>query len=266
MPIHLDSPGRRRVEMYFDTPGTPQQVWAAMATGPGNAAWFARATIEERVGGLLRFDFMPGMSSQGEVTAWDPPRRFAYVEPEWEPGAPPIETEITIRPGDGPGCAVRMTHTIRTDSSRWDASLQNFEDNWPGFFKVLRHYLANFADRPAASFQVMTQTSDALEAVWNRMTGALGLVDAKAGEKRRVTGPQVLSGTVEEVRQDASQHFVMLFLDQPVGVAWVGSWRGAGSPVTASAAFYFYGANAQDTVATAESAWQDWLAETAAKR
>jgi hypothetical protein len=255
MPILLDKPGQRRVEMNFETPGTPQQAWAAMATGPGNAAWFARATIEERVGGQLRFDFMPGMSSQGEVTAWDPPHRFAYVEPEWEPGAPPIETEITLRPGDGSGSAVRMTHTIRTDSSRWDASLQNFEDNWPGFFKVLRNYLGHHADRPAASFQVMTQTSDALEAVWARMTGALGLVDAKPGEKRRVTGPQVLSGTVEE-----------LFLEQPVGVAWVGSWRHAGSPVTASAAFYFYGDDAQDTVASAESAWQDWLAETAAKR
>ena len=30
-----------------------------MATGAGNAAWFTKAEIEERVGGVLRFDFGP---------------------------------------------------------------------------------------------------------------------------------------------------------------------------------------------------------------
>jgi uncharacterized protein YndB with AHSA1/START domain len=51
MPIRKDGKGNRWVEMEFVTPGTPEQVWEAMATGPGNAAWFTKATIEERAGG-----------------------------------------------------------------------------------------------------------------------------------------------------------------------------------------------------------------------
>ena len=50
MPIKKDGSGKRWVEMEFLAPGTPEEVWQAMATGPGNAAWFTRATVDERVG------------------------------------------------------------------------------------------------------------------------------------------------------------------------------------------------------------------------
>ena len=36
--------GKRWIEMEFVVPGTPEQVWQAVATGPGNTAWFTRAT------------------------------------------------------------------------------------------------------------------------------------------------------------------------------------------------------------------------------
>ncbi|RWQ41889.1 MAG: SRPBCC domain-containing protein, partial [Mesorhizobium sp.] len=40
MPIKKDETGKRWVEMEFITPCTPEQVWRAIATGPGNTAWF----------------------------------------------------------------------------------------------------------------------------------------------------------------------------------------------------------------------------------
>src|SRR5688500_3508622 len=106
MPIKKDGKGNRWVEMEFLTPGTPEQVWEAMATGAGNTAWFTKTTIEERVGGALRFDFGPAGGSSGEVTTWDPPRRFGYVEREWSEGAPPVATEITITSRSGDQCVV----------------------------------------------------------------------------------------------------------------------------------------------------------------
>ena len=36
MPVRKDDSGRRWVEMEFLVPGTPAQVWHAIATGPGN--------------------------------------------------------------------------------------------------------------------------------------------------------------------------------------------------------------------------------------
>ena len=45
---------RRKIEVEVEVPGTPEQVWEAIATGPGIAAWFAPADFEQRVGALDR--------------------------------------------------------------------------------------------------------------------------------------------------------------------------------------------------------------------
>jgi hypothetical protein len=42
MPVKKDDSGRRWVEMAFLVRGTPEQVWRAIATGPGMSAWFTR--------------------------------------------------------------------------------------------------------------------------------------------------------------------------------------------------------------------------------
>ncbi len=57
MPFKKDDSGRRWVEMEFLVPGTPEQVWQAIATGAGMSAWFTTTQIEERVGGAISFDF-----------------------------------------------------------------------------------------------------------------------------------------------------------------------------------------------------------------
>lgn len=46
MPVKKDGTGKRWVEMELLVPGTPEQVWQAMATGPGNAAWFVKGEID----------------------------------------------------------------------------------------------------------------------------------------------------------------------------------------------------------------------------
>jgi uncharacterized protein YndB with AHSA1/START domain len=80
MPIKKDGTGKRWVEMELLVPGTPEQVWQAMATGPGNAAWFTKGEIEPRIGGVFRLDFGQGAVSSGEMMMWEPPRQFSYVE------------------------------------------------------------------------------------------------------------------------------------------------------------------------------------------
>lgn len=81
-------------------------------------SWTRQAKIEERLGGALQFDFGPGETSSGEVTAWEPPRRFGYVESGWSPGAPPVATEITITSRAGSQCVVRMVHSLFRDAIR----------------------------------------------------------------------------------------------------------------------------------------------------
>jgi uncharacterized protein YndB with AHSA1/START domain len=116
MPIKKDATGKRWVEMELLVPGTPEQVWHAMATGPGNAAWFSKMEIEPRVGGTFRIDFGEGVVTSGEVTMWEPPHQFGYVERDWEPGAPPVATEIAIAARSGDRCVLRMVHSLFTSS------------------------------------------------------------------------------------------------------------------------------------------------------
>jgi hypothetical protein len=68
-----DSPAMRSVEVAIDVPGTPKEVWRAIATGPGFTAWFVPTRIEERGGGAVAFEMAPGMESKGIVKVWEPP-------------------------------------------------------------------------------------------------------------------------------------------------------------------------------------------------
>lgn len=68
MPVKSDASGRRWVELEFLVPGTPEQVWQAIATGPGMNTWFTPTTVDERVGGAIAFDFGAPSSSPATIT------------------------------------------------------------------------------------------------------------------------------------------------------------------------------------------------------
>lgn len=271
MPIKKDGTGNRWIEMELLVPGTPEQVWQAMATGPGNAAWFVGGEIEPRVGGAFRLDFGEGAITTGEVTAWEPPHRFSYVERDWGQDAPPIATEITITSRSGDRCVVRMVHSLFTSSDDWDDQVEGFESGWPGFFAVLRIYLAHFAGAKAASFMAMTPAGEDSLSVWLRLGETLDLAGANVGEHRTaVSGPEPWSGVVEHVHQDAQQRYVILRLDEPSpGIALVGTYDkgatshgAAGAGTNVSLNRYFYGDGAAASAAESEVRWRDWLTRT----
>jgi uncharacterized protein YndB with AHSA1/START domain len=263
MPVKKDDSGKRWVEMDLIVPGTPEQVWQAMATGPGFTAWFTRTTIDERVGGAVAFDFGANGSSTGDVTTWEPPHHFACVERAWMEGAPPVATEITIIARAGGQCTVRMVHSLFASSDDWDDQLEGFEGGWPGFFDVLRIYLAHFAGQSAASFQAMGSTAGEQLAVWKRLTESLALAGADVEEQRTTPqAPERLSGIVERVQQTVKQRYMMLRLTEPApGVVLLGTYR-AGERTNASMAMYFYGDAAAQRAAASEPKWRDWFAAT----
>ena len=263
MPIRKDGTGKRWVEMETVVPGTPEQVWRAMATGPGNTAWFTRTSIEEHVGGAVHFDFGPNGSSTGEVTTWAPPLHLGYVEREWVEGAPPVATEITVTAKSGDRCVVRMVHSLIATADDWDDQVEGFEAGWPGFFEVLHVYLAHFADMKAASFLVMASVEERHLDVWKRLTEGLGLAAANAGEERATSKkPEPLAGIVERVEQDARQRYVLLRLNAPApGVALIGTYH-VGGVTNASMALYLYGEDAERRAAASKPKWQEWFSET----
>ncbi|MGH3674838.1 MAG: SRPBCC family protein [Mycobacterium sp.] len=266
MPLKKDDSGRRWVEMEFLVPGTPEQVWHAIATGPGMSAWFTPTTVDERVGGAIAFDFgdenCGEASSSGSVTAWEPPYRFAYEETGWSGDAPPVATEVVITSHSGDRCVVRMVHSLFTSRDDWDDELESFETGWPGFFEVLRVYLRNFAGKPAAAVRaIMRHRGDQAEA-WSTLTTALNMAGANVGERRETpSAAPRLAGVIERVHQDMQSRELMIRIDEPAeGVAVIGTCQ-MGDEASGIVSAFFYGAAAAQTAASEQPKWSGWLAE-----
>src|SRR5262245_32446365 len=84
MPVKKDKDGHRYVEAEVEVPGSPEEVWRAIATGSGVSSWFVPSTVEEKVGGTAVSSFGPGMDSVATIKTWNPPRSFS-IETDEEP-------------------------------------------------------------------------------------------------------------------------------------------------------------------------------------
>lgn len=51
MPVRRDATGNCSVEAQVDVPGTPEDIWSAIATGLGISQWFVPSEVEGRIGG-----------------------------------------------------------------------------------------------------------------------------------------------------------------------------------------------------------------------
>jgi uncharacterized protein YndB with AHSA1/START domain len=261
MAVRTDGGVNRWVEMHVVLQATPEQVWRAVATGAGYTAWFTRTTVEERVGGKLVFEFSPESKSVGEVTTWQPPAKFGYVERGWMEGAPDCVTEITVTSRAGGGSLFRMTHSLTTSKTDWDDSLEMFETGWQGFFEVLRLYLAHHAGQPAAMVQATVRSQSEAPTLYKKLIGSLKLETATVGDRVNLAAPEPLTAVVERIVQDSKLRAMTLHLEAPPGVAIVGLFSWAGQTM-ASITGYFYGEDAPTIAAASEPKWKAWLQET----
>ena len=117
MSVKKDATDRRSVTVETEVPGTPEEVWHAIATAAGISAWFVPTEFEERDGTaiVVRSNFGPGMESRSAITAWDPPRMFAAQGEGWG-GSPPIATEWSVEARGGGVCLVRVVHSLFASS------------------------------------------------------------------------------------------------------------------------------------------------------
>src|SRR5438045_8394132 len=139
MSVKKEPSGRHSVQVEVEVPGTPEEVWRAIATGPGISSWFVPTEFEERDGKpvAVKLDFGPGMESRSAVTAWDPPRRFTAEAPGWVPGSPTIPDEWTVEARAGGTCIVRVVRSLFGGNRHWDAQLAGTVSGRAGLFRLL---------------------------------------------------------------------------------------------------------------------------------
>jgi hypothetical protein len=147
-------------------PASPEEVWDAVATTAGNAAWLFPSEVEP-----------------GSATAWDPPRRFAV---RTEQGDWFNALEFVIEGRDDGTTLMRYMHSgIFVDD--WDNQFDAVQRHTDFYLHTLREYLEHFQGRTATYIGDVPQgiagpPSSAAPDAFERLQQALGL------------GPQVSEG------------------------------------------------------------------------
>jgi uncharacterized protein YndB with AHSA1/START domain len=247
----------RRLELEVEVPGTPEDVWDAIATGPGISAWFARTDVEERAGGTIAFDLGGGVDSAGVVTAWEPPRRFVYEEPIDDDSR--LASEWLVEARSGGTCVVRLVSSLFGSSAAWDDELAGMEDGWRSYLANLRLYLTHFPGQSCSPVEVTGGGAGSLDEAWARLTDALGLADAAVGDRAATSHGPRLAGAVERRTGGDHHRELLLRLAEPApGTAFVLVYRYR-EQVRPAVRAYLFGADAPAVAERERAAWRAWM-------
>ena len=258
MPVKKDASGRRSVEAEVEVRGTPEEVWQAIATGPGISSWFVPSEVEPREGGTAVSHFGPGnsMDSVGVIRTWEPPRRFVV---ETQEGPVPVATEWTVETRSGGTCVVRVVHSWFASSDDWDGQFEGHEHGWRAFFNILRLVLEHFRGEPCSAFQLMAVAPEPKKEAWNALAAPLGFVGAAEG--KRVNAPADAPPLARLVEKIGPSEFpeLLLRLDEPApGLAHFFALP-MGGKVYMIVRVYLYGSRAAAVAPREEGVWQSWI-------
>jgi uncharacterized protein YndB with AHSA1/START domain len=261
MSVKIEASGRRSIQVEVELPGNPEEVWKAIATGPGISSWFVPTAFEERDGipVAVKATFGPGIVSRSAVTAWNPPRMFAAQGEGWG-GSPPIATEWSVEARAGGVCLVRVVHSLFASTDDWDNQLEGVKLGWPGFFRTLRIYLTHFRGQRSQISQFVVPVAGTEAEAWDSLTEALGQKGLSVGQRWTApAGVPAFGGVAEYVSQNP--YDALLRIDKPgPGVAAVGVFNLGGQSMVALS-FYHYGDRAAETAARETPLWQAWFKE-----
>ena len=163
-----DQPDRveYRMERTFSVAATPEQVWDAIATAEGIAAWMVPVRLDPRIGGEVSFDH-GAFRSTGGVTAYSPNQRFSYEEPwpmteamrGWVARATghevtdhdlslvtPIATEFLIEAASGGSCVIRVVSSAYGSGADWEKEF--FDEMAAGWIAMLDNLTAHLHTAP----------------------------------------------------------------------------------------------------------------------
>lgn len=262
MSIKKDPSGRRSVQVEVEVPGTPEEVWEAIASGPGISAWFVPTRMEQRQGGEIVSNFGPGMDCPASITEWEALKRFVAEGSMGGPGSPTVATEWSVEARAGGKCLVRVVHSLFASTDDWDNQLDGLEQGWPAYFRILRRYLEHFRGQACAAMQFVGFSTEPEATAWEKAGGALGLRNVTEGQTWSVpdTLPR-MAGTVDSLGKGRHSNTALVRLDAPApGTAYAGAFS-CGGMVMVCLSVYLYGADAESAVQRDQPKWQQWMDE-----
>ncbi|MFI6509496.1 SRPBCC domain-containing protein [Streptosporangium sp. NPDC050855] len=175
---------------------TPEQVWDAIATGPGVDSWFMGHSEFGTSAGEPAFLTVMGRTEQSTITAYEPGARLG-MRGEEAPDGRFMATEYLIE-GRGSGTTVlRIVHSgVLGDD--WETEFEAMKAGWPLYLRTLGQYLAHFTGRTPSVTTVFRPGAGGADATWKTVTEALG-VTPDVGEGDEVHLPDGSTGVVYHV-------------------------------------------------------------------
>ena len=260
MSVKKEANGRRSVQIEVEVPGTPEEVWQAIATGQGISSWFMPVEFEEQGGKpvALKIKVAPGMEPRSDVTTWDPPRKWVAQSNGWMPGMPPMANEWSVEARAGGVCIVRIVQSLFASTDDWDNQLESAKHGMPGFLRTLRLYLTHFRGQRSTTLQLRAPATGTEAEAWEALTSAVGLKGVSIGQRYATpAGVPALSGVVEYLPENP--YDALLRVDKPgPGIAALGSYD-MGGQIMVAMGFYLYGDQAAGTAARETPLWQAWF-------
>lgn len=228
----------RSIELEIEVPGTPEEVWDAIATGPGISSWYCPMTVEAREGGEITMDWGSFGTTTGQVETWDPPHRFRYEGP----GDQPLAFEWLVEARDGGSSVVRLVNSGFGHGDDWDDQYHGMTDGWKVFLEHLRLRLTHFRGRHASVVSIPSVSlTGPNDAGWAAFCDGLGLpADAAVGDWIATGGglPEV-AGRVEAIIPSPARTYLLL-VDTPMPGTGFITVEGDGDQVAGSAWLYLH--------------------------
>ncbi len=220
---------------------TPEQVWDAIATGPGIDSWFmGRNEVEGGTGGVVRGAF-GGYRPEYRIREWDPLEKLVYGS-DPAPDGRKIAYEFLVEGRDGGSSVVRCVTSGFLPGDDWEDEFEAMTAGGALFFRTLVEYVTHFAGRTAVPVTAFGPPVGDWTEAWSRLGRALGL------SARPAVGDRVSLGGV-----------VYAANDQTVGIrtpdAMLRFMKGFHGPMVAAHHVFTPGADAE----VEEKTWSEWL-------
>lgn len=262
MNIKKDPSGRRYAQVEIEVPGTPEEVWKAISTGPGISSWLVPTEFEVRDGKpvAVKTNFGPGMEMTAPVTVWNPPLKWACQIQGPIPDSPPLASEWSVEARQGGTCIVRLVQSLFATTDDWDNQLEAGTVAWVGFLRTLQIYLTHFRGQSSAPMKWVVPVAGTDAEAWEAAIEALGLKGVNVGQRwSSPPGVPAFSGVVEFYTENP--YDALLRVDKPgPGVAALGAFS-CGGPSMVALGFYLYGDGAVGTAARETPLWEAWFRE-----
>ena len=235
----------RSIDLSVEVPGTPEEVWRTIATGPGISSWFVCHEVDERVGGEVIMDFGVFGKETATVTAWEPPHRLVIQGRDDERGGA-LAYEWLVEARDGGTCLVRLVNSGFGPGPEWDADYEGMTRGWKLFLQNLRLQLTHFrGQRVARAIVPFVLRTGGHMGAWAALCRAVGIAtDLRAGD--RAEGVLGLSGVVDVASGGPPVSMYSLLLGGPAPGTAIIAAEGVGDAVGCSAYLYLYGPRAAD--------------------